>query len=39
MSRALEQKFPELKLHSDYAPSDWDVRRGDQDIVEKPQSA
>jgi thymidylate synthase ThyX len=35
MSRALEQKFPDLKLHSDYSLDDWDVRRGSQDIVEK----
>jgi thymidylate synthase ThyX len=35
MSRALEQKFPDLKLHSDYSPDGWDVRRGAQDIVAK----
>jgi thymidylate synthase ThyX len=35
MSRALERRFKSLKLHSDYSPDDWDVRRGTQDIVEK----
>jgi thymidylate synthase ThyX len=35
MSRALEQKFPSLKLHTDYSLGDWDVRRGAQDIVAK----
>jgi len=35
MSRALEAEFPNLKLHSDYSPDEWDVRRGEQDIIEK----
>jgi hypothetical protein len=35
MSRAIEQKHPTIKLYSDYSLDDWDVRRGDQDIVEK----
>lgn len=32
---ALEKKFPDLKLNADLEPSDWDVRRGMQDITEK----
>jgi thymidylate synthase ThyX len=35
MSRAVEAKFPIIKLHSDYSLDDWDVRRGSQDIVAK----
>ncbi|MDR1196942.1 MAG: FAD-dependent thymidylate synthase [Candidatus Nomurabacteria bacterium] len=35
MSRAVEREFPLVKLHSDYSLDDWDVRRGDQDIVTK----
>ncbi|MDR3125629.1 MAG: FAD-dependent thymidylate synthase [Candidatus Nomurabacteria bacterium] len=35
MSHALEQKFPTVKLHSDYSADDWDVRRGSHDIVAK----
>lgn len=35
MHAALKTRFPELVLHSDLNPDDWDVRRGLQDIVEK----
>jgi thymidylate synthase ThyX len=35
MSRALEQKFPVVKLHTDHSPDAWDIRRGAQDIVAK----
>jgi len=33
MHTALKSEFPDLTLHSDLDPSDWDVRRGSQDIV------
>jgi thymidylate synthase ThyX len=35
MREALLQKFPDLVLHCDMDPDDWDVRRGLQDITEK----
>ena len=35
MTAALKIRFPELVLHSDLNPDDWDVRRGLQDITEK----
>ncbi|MFH0840646.1 MAG: FAD-dependent thymidylate synthase [bacterium] len=35
MHASLKAEFPELTLHSDLDPSDWDVRRGEQDIVER----
>lgn len=35
MHAALKTRFPELVLHSDLNPDDWDVRRGSQDITEK----
>lgn len=35
MHYALQEKFPNLKLHSDLQQDDWDVRRGLQDIIEK----
>jgi len=35
MVGALGKKFPELKINADLEPSDWDVRRGSQDITEK----
>jgi len=35
MHQALQQELPQLKLHSDLDPSDWDIRRGAQDIVAK----
>lgn len=31
------RRFPEVKLHVDLDPSDWDVRRGTQTITEKKQ--
>jgi thymidylate synthase ThyX len=37
MHAALKMRFPELSLHSDLDPDDWDVRRGRQDIMEKNQ--
>jgi thymidylate synthase ThyX len=35
MHTALKSEFPDITLHSDLDPSDWDVRRGNQDIVTK----
>lgn len=35
MSKAIENKYLWFKLHTDYDPDDWDVRRGLQDIVKK----
>lgn len=35
MHIALKTRFPDLVLHSDLNPDDWDVRRGLQDITEK----
>ncbi len=35
MSLALEKAFPMVKLHSDMDESDWDIRRGKQDIILK----
>ena len=35
MREALLEKFPNLVLHCDLAPSEWDISRGLQDIVEK----
>ena len=35
MDEALRALFPEIVLHSDLEPSSWDVKRGEQDIVEK----
>ena len=35
MARALSKKLPTLILHTDTSPSEWDVRRGEQDIKEK----
>lgn len=35
MHQALQEKFSRLKLNCDLGPDDWDVRRGEQDIVEK----
>lgn len=35
MSRALEEKFPWMKLYTDYNQDDWDIRRGLQDITKK----
>ncbi|MBI2097803.1 MAG: FAD-dependent thymidylate synthase [Candidatus Vogelbacteria bacterium] len=36
MDAFLRRKFPALKLYSDLDPDDWDIRRGRQDIKEKP---
>jgi thymidylate synthase ThyX len=35
MSRAIVEKFPQIKIHSDFEASEWDIRRGQQDIVKK----
>lgn len=35
MDQVLREKFPKLILHSDLEKSDWDVRRGLQDITKK----
>jgi len=35
MVKELGRKYPLLKLNADLEPSDWDVRRGMQDITEK----
>ncbi|MDD5731613.1 MAG: FAD-dependent thymidylate synthase [Patescibacteria group bacterium] len=35
MCDALTEKFPDLMLHADKSPSDWDIRRGLQDIKPK----
>lgn len=35
MDGALKTLFPEITLHSDLEPSSWDIKRGEQDIIEK----
>jgi hypothetical protein len=35
MIKALQKKFPVLRLHGDLTLADWDIRRGLQDIKEK----
>lgn len=35
MLKALQKKFPKLRLHGDLNLDDWDIRRGLQDIKEK----
>jgi len=35
MHHALAKAFPDMKLHSDLKESDWDIRRGKQDIIKK----
>lgn len=35
MHYTLKELFPNLVLHSDLEPSDWDIKRGEQDIIEK----
>ncbi|MFH1412670.1 MAG: FAD-dependent thymidylate synthase [bacterium] len=35
MHNALISELPGLKLHSDLDPSDWDIKRGTEDIIEK----
>jgi hypothetical protein len=37
MHYGLKALFPDITLHSDLEPDDWDVRRGQQDIKEKNQ--
>lgn len=36
MNGAMNEFFPSLPLYSDLDPDDWDVRRGEQDITERP---
>ncbi len=36
MADELAKRFPEVALHVDRDPDDWDVRRGSQDIVRRP---
>ncbi len=35
MHNALRKMFPDLKLHCDMDPDDWEIRRGLQDITRK----
>lgn len=35
MAAALEKSLPSLKIHHNLAVSDWDIRRGKQDITQK----
>lgn len=35
MDKALKNLFPGIIIHSDLEPSDWDIKRGEQDIMEK----
>lgn len=35
MCQAIQNEFPKLKLHCDLEPSDWDIKRGAQDIIKK----
>lgn len=35
MAHIFREKFPEIALHVDMDPDDWDVRRGDQTITKK----
>jgi hypothetical protein len=35
MVRAFQRDYPDIVLHVDMDPDDWDVRRGDQTITEK----
>jgi len=35
MHEAVTKELPFLKLHTDLEPSEWDIKRGTQDIVEK----
>lgn len=39
MANCLMERFPDLKLHADLDPDDWDVRRGLQDITKKEATA
>jgi hypothetical protein len=36
MVRLFQQNHPDITLHVDMDPDDWDVRRGDQTITKKP---
>ncbi|MFW5885278.1 MAG: hypothetical protein ACOCUF_03580, partial [Patescibacteria group bacterium] len=35
MYQAVTEKYPEIKIHADLEPDQWDARRGLQDIREK----
>jgi hypothetical protein len=35
MIKALQDRWPKLKLHADLAPNVWDINRGKQTIEEK----
>lgn len=35
MHYTVKELFPNMVLHSDLEPSDWDIKRGEQDIIEK----
>lgn len=35
MAKAVQEKLPNLKMHIDHDPDDWDVRRGLADIIAK----
>ena len=35
MARWLEKNYPFIKLYVDYSQDEWDIRRGEQDIVKK----
>lgn len=35
MHKALKKFFPDMPLHADLSLDDWDIRRGNQDIVER----
>lgn len=35
MHYTLKELFPDLVLHTDLEPSNWDIKRGSQDIIEK----
>jgi thymidylate synthase ThyX len=35
MCQSIQNEFPKLKLHCDLEPSDWDIKRGEQDIIKK----
>lgn len=38
MAESVRKHFPTVKLHDDRDESNWDVRRGKQDIIKKPAS-
>ncbi len=39
MGRALSTEIPTIKLHCDYNPDTWSIKRGTQDIVKKKELA